>query len=384
FAAVGGVPPYSWSLAQGSTLPAGLSISPAGFVSGALASSVGTGDYTFTASVADSSVPPLSAARQFTLPVGPPTGALCNNISWNVSGTNSPILPLDVLGSGTYLGSQGGLYPGGSNIRPSDHTAFGLQLAQGIQPLNASGQPDPNGKEVIVILGESNVEIEGEGITEDSAADPLTNPSVLVVNAALGDATAANLSQKTSGFWSTILNNILPNYGVTPKQVVAAWLEPNDGVNSGRFPADISKLQSQIENISRNLLGFFPNIKLAYFSSRIYSGYSNGLNTTNPEPYAFEDSFAVKWAIQDQLNGKSSLNFDPSKGPVQAPWMSWGPYTWANGLVVPSTAGYFWSCQDQKDDGTHPNKTTGKEEVATQVVNFFKTDPTTTPWFLAH
>ena len=91
----------------------------------------------------------------------------------------------------------------------------------------------------------------------------------------------------------------------------------------------------------------------------------------------------MKWAIQDQLNGKKSLNFDPSKGTVVAPWMSWGPYTWANGLVVPSTAGYVWSCQGQKDDGTHPNHTTGREEVANQVLNFFKTDATTAPWFLA-
>ncbi|MBA3915091.1 MAG: hypothetical protein H0X25_14835 [Acidobacteriales bacterium] len=83
------------------------------------------------------------------------------------------------------------------------------------------------------------------------------------------------------------------------------------------------------------------------------------------------------------MNGKKTLNFDPNKGTVNAPWMSWGPYIWANGLVVPSTSGHTWSCQDIQDDGSHPTRTTGKEESATQVINFFKTDPTTAPWFLA-
>jgi hypothetical protein len=165
---------------------------------------------------------------------------------------------------------------------------------------------------------------------------------------------------------------------------VAAWVEPTDALTSGTFPSDIGPLQSEIEGEIQNLLLYFPNMKLAYLSSRIYSGYSNGVDEINPEPYAFEDGFAVKWAIQDQLDGNPNLNFDPSKGPVRAPWLSWGPYTWADGLVVPSSNGSVWSCQDIKGDGTHPSKTVGTQKVASQILDFFKTDDTTTPWFLAH
>src|SRR5207237_2358450 len=197
----------------------------------------------------------------------------------NVAGTNSPILGLDVLGTGTYLGAQGGLYPNGSNVRPSSHTNYGVGLAQAVQPLDSQGHPDPNGKEVLVILGESNVEIEAEGITADATVDPMKNAAVVVVNAGIGNGTAAQWSNRNSGFWTTILNNVIPNYGVTPAQVVAVWAEPTDGLNTGTFPSDIASLQSQIENEARNLLYYFPNIKLAYFSSRIYSGYSNVINT---------------------------------------------------------------------------------------------------------
>ncbi len=89
---------------------------------------------------------------------------------------------------------------------------------------------------------------------------------------------------------------------MTAKQIVAAWLESTDSLDHGTFPSDMAQQQSEVENEARNLQAFFPNIKLAYFSSRAYAGYSNALNTVNPEPYAFEGGFAVKWAIQDQLN----------------------------------------------------------------------------------
>lgn len=383
FAAAGGTAPYSWQLQSGSTLPAGLTLGSDGTITGTVASSVTAGTYNFNVSVNDSSIPKLAARQQVTLTVGKPNGANCNNISFNVANTSTPIQGLDVLGTGTYLGAVGGLYPNGSNIRPIDHTSYGIGLAQGIQPLNANGLPDPNGKEVIVLIGESNVHTEGDGIAEDANADPQKNPAVLVVNAGLGDGTAAVLADPNSAFWTTILDYIIPNYGVTPMQVVAAWIEPTDALNTGVFPGDIATLQGQIESETRNLHTLFPNLKMAYLSSRIYAGYSNGVSTTNPEPYAYEDGFAVKYSIQDQLDGINNLNFAPSKGPVAAPWMSWGPYTWADGLVVPSTTGHLWSCQDVKGDGIHPTKTSGKEEVANQVVQFFKSDPTTTPWYLA-
>ena len=383
-AGAGGTLPYTWSVQDGSSLPSGLALASDGTVSGTVASSVSAGTYSFTAQVSDSSVPPLVSSRAFNVLVGAPTGALCDNIFYNVPGTSTPILGLDVLGTGTYLGAMGGLYFGGSNIRPASHDAAGVSIAQGIQPLDADGNFDPNGKEVVLIVGESNVHIEGERIVRNATASPSRNPTVLVADGGQGNATAGNLADVNSPFWTTMTDYILPNWGVTAKQVVAAWVEPDDALNSGTFPTDITRLRGDIQSEVQNLLVHFPNIKLAYLSSRMYSGYSNGLNTINPEPYAYEASFAVKGVIQNQINGDPSLNYDPGKGTVMAPWIAWGPYTWANGLTVPSANGSVWSCQDIKNDGTHPSITTGAEEVANQVLNYLKTDTTATPWFLKH
>jgi hypothetical protein len=74
----------------------------------------------------------------------------CSNIQ------NLP--PLVDLGPGqTYQGYEGGLYPGGSNVRPAAHDAAGRKIARSIVPLDANGNPDHvNGKIVYTIESLSN------------------------------------------------------------------------------------------------------------------------------------------------------------------------------------------------------------------------------------
>jgi hypothetical protein len=155
-----------------------------------------------------------------------------------------------------------------------------------------------------------------------------------------------------------------------------------DSPPSGNFPTHVAKLQAELELVAQNLHTFFPNLVVTYISSRYYAGYSNGVKNTDPEPYSYEQGYAVKNVIQDQLNGLPSLNFDPSKGPVMAPWLSWGPYTWANGLL-PRSDGLVWTCQDLRSDGIHPILP-GQLRAASILLSFFRTDDTTAPWFLAH
>ena len=64
-----------------------------------------------------------------------------------------------------------------------------------------------------------------------------------------------------------------------------------------------------------------------------------------------------------------------------APYLCWGPYLWADGLN-PRSDGFTWACSDVlATDFTHPSST-GIGKVADQLLAFFKTDPTATPWFL--
>ncbi len=61
----------------------------------------------------------------------------------------------------------------------------------------------------------------------------------------------------------------------------------------------------------------FPNLRIAYVSSQTYGGYAT--TPLNPEPFAYESGFAVKWLIADQISGKPDLNYNPAKGFVRAP-----------------------------------------------------------------
>jgi hypothetical protein len=84
--------------------------------------------------------------------------------------------------------------------------------------------------------------------------------------------------------------------------------------------------------------------------------------------------------IADQINGNPALNNNPANGPVMAPLLLWGPYTWANGLLGRDD-GLTWDCQDYTSDGLH-SSALGRNKEAGLMTTFFKTDPTATPWFL--
>ena len=378
--ATSGTPPYSWSLASGSTLPSGLSLSSAGIISGTLGSGVGLGSYSFTATATDSASSKASAV--LALPVYAKTGAECNEITFDAGDGSGPLVDLMDLGTNYYLGvEQGGLYADGSNVRPSTQDSNGVAIAQGIGPLDANGNPSPTGKYVFISIGESVAQQPFIEFMNLAAVDPSLNPNMVIVNGATGGATASDMALPNNNFWNVILNDYLPNAGVTAKQVVVAWVNDVNGGPSGTFPSDMTKLQANYESIANNLLIKFPNIKLVYYSSINYTGYSNGLKNLSNEPWSYESGFAVKNAIQDQINGNANLNYIAANGPVEAPWMSWGPYYWANGMNARSD-GLVWTCQDLQADGTHPSDPVGRIKVSTQLFNFLKSDDTASIWFL--
>jgi hypothetical protein len=382
---VGGTLPYNFLLATGSSLPSGLTLSNTGVISGTLASTVGVGNYTFTVQSRDSGSIQTTVSSTLTLPVGAQSGKKnCNTITFNAGDGSGALVPLNDLGTNYYLGAEeGGLYANGSNVDDAGHDAYGQTAASGIGPLDANGNPDPNGKYVFISVGLSVAQQPFSEFLQLVDTDPSKNPNLVIVNGATGGATASLLAGVSNNFWNPMIYDYLPNAGVTPQQVVAAWVLDVNGGPSGTFPADMTGLQGNLQSIAQNLLVKFPNIKLAYYSTINYTGYSNGSANLNPEPYAYESGFAVKNAIQDQIGGDPNMNFDSTKGKVKAPWIAWGPYYWANGMN-PRSDGLVWSCQDLDTDGTHPSNPVGRIKVSTQLLNFLKTDDTASKWFLAH
>jgi hypothetical protein len=290
--------------------------------------------------------------------------------------------PLPELGANEYKGFKGGFYPDGKNTRPAEHEAAGLALAKQVQPLDANGKPSRDGTIVLLSLGMSNTSQASEGFEKALASDSDKNPRVQFVNGAQGGMTASLIQNpdagKGSDFWKEV-DNRLRRAKVTREQVQAIWIKEADAGPKEGFPGYAKKLQAELAKIVQLLPARFPNLKLVYLSSRTFGGYAT--TQLNPEPVAYESAFAVKWLIEDQIKGDPSLNHDPKKGAVKAPWLSWGPYLWANGSNK-RVDGFSYDSKDFSDrDGTHLSPS-GVEKVGRLILEFFKSDPTTRPWFV--
>ena len=294
----------------------------------------------------------------------------------------SKLIALTELGESEYSGFKGGLYSDGKNERPTAHEAAGKELARSVQPLDAAGVPHDDGRIVLLSIGMSNATQEFSAFKRLADSDPEKSAKLVIVDGAQGGMTAAvirnaNDNARGTQYWATV-DQRLSTARVSREQVQVVWIKEADAGPTQGFPTYAQTLQQELCDIARLLYDRFPNLKLAYLSCRTYGGYAR--TTLNPEPYAYESGFAVKWLIEQQLRGEPSLNFDSAKGAAKAPWLSWGPYLWANG-TRPNSHGLQYEASDFGNDGTHPSPS-GQRKVAQSLLRFFKTDSTTRPWFV--
>jgi hypothetical protein len=235
-----------------------------------------------------------------------------------------------------------------------------------------------NGVFVLISIGNSNATQEFSDFVRRSNGEPNRNGKRTIVDCAEADQTADIISDPDAQYWLDV-DVKLANASVTPLQVQSVWLKDAIPYPTGGFPAHAMIFRDDLRSIVQILKSRFPNVRSVYLSSRIYGGYQppEGLN---PEPYAYEYGFSVKWLIEAQLDGAHDLNFDPARGAVRAPWLSWGPYLWADG-IHPRSDGLTWQCEDFQGDGAHPSDL-GIAKVSDRLLSFFETDPTTVPWYL--
>lgn len=290
-------------------------------------------------------------------------------------------IPLDQMtAADRYKGEDGGLYGGGRNVPPPEHQKAASRELAKIVPRGAEGKPDPNGKVVLLSIGMSNTTQEFSRFKELADRDPAKSPRVVIVDGAQGGQDAQRWSAPEGSPWHTVETR-LKAAGVTPEQVQAAWVKHAriTPARYGDFPKHVEELKGHVLTSLNLARQRFPNLRVAYLSSRIYAGYA--VTPLNPEPYAYESAFAVRGLIRDQIQGEPKLNFDAARGPVKAPLLLWGPYLWADGLTPRKSDGLVWTRDDLREDGTHPSAGSGRDKVARLLLEFFKTDPNAKGWF---
>ncbi len=331
------------------------------------------------------SPPPPPPAPPKPVVVGPPTDTVK--------------VPLTDLLARTYYGNPGGLYPGGVNQAPVDHDSAARSRRKAIQPLDVNGDESPFGKYVLISIGMSNTTQEWCSKSSGppcgswtfmgkAATDPSVNHYTLViVNGAADGQDAPAWTSPTSQNYDRIKTARLAPLGLSENQVQAAWVKLQDPKPSVSLPADSADARVLLTNLGlvlRALRVRYPYLRIVFLSSRTYAGYAT--IDLNPEPYAYESGFSVKWAIESQINEMRGLPWNPRAGTLNyakkaAPLIVWGPYLWAE--PTPRSDGLSWQRSDFEEDGTHPSQI-GESKVAGILLEFFKNSPYARCWFVAN
>lgn len=343
-------------------------------------------------------------------------------------GSTSMIPIMDMTASQNYVNFQGGLYENSSNTVPADHDADGKAATAAIQPLDTNGVPSSTGTVIFVSFGMSNALIEFASFLDTATHSSSVNQTTLhIANGAMGEQDACywfpavGPPSCNSGFeneYDRIVGG-LSTVGLSAAQVQVAWVDNANGrvhsENRGCLPFGTLCLplcdptitgcantvnttnplneEEEFAEMLRAAKQRFPNLKMVFFSSRVYGGYQQPTNA-DPEPFAYQTGYGIKAAIQAQINQIRTGIVDPVAGDLSysaAPWIGWGPYFWANG-DVPRSDGLVWClgqtsapCNGEVDfgpDGLHLS-TAGGQKAANLLLNFFLTSPYTAPWFAA-
>jgi hypothetical protein len=258
-------------------------------------------------------------------------------------------VPLPSLGTDTYLGQEGGLYPNHSNTLPTNY------LTNQIQPIYDLLENDSH--IVVLCLGMSNLTWTCDNFINKANGNANVNSVLKFVNAGQpGRAQQAwdgNVAE-SDGVWANA-DKRLEQEGESPSSVDVvlyfnAWAHPTEP----DFATYTSTMLSSLKISMANIPDAYPNTQLIYITSREYAGYV--INTLNPDPWAYWDGFAYKRLVADRINGV-----------IGGPPILWQAYqydpTWP--------ASYF-----KPNDGVHLSDA-GLDVAGQLWLDFFLTQP----WF---
>ena len=314
--------------------------------------------------------------------------------SLTFTATTPSLVPLTDMGASTYFGFPGGLYSGG-NVMPQAHADAGQAFAAAVEPLDTNGNPDPDGKYVLLSIGHSNTELIFCGtaqvillcpsfsFTGQAMADPdVDKTNLAIVRGGCCGGDAELMQSPNASDYDRILTR-LSIEGLSEQQVQVVWVLINV-FESTLLPDSDYDAYRQVRlmgNVMRAFRSRYPNLRLVFFTSDVYQGYTRN----DGEPSGYENGFAMKWLIQAQIDQMANggtivdrragdLNYN-----TEVPWIGWGAYLWADGKN-PRSDGLSWPGR-YYEDPVHLGPL-GVEEAASLLLTFFKTSPQARCWFV--
>ena len=277
-----------------------------------------------------------------------------------------------------YLGvGEPGLYPGGANQPSGAHLALAEARSTLVHPLPPpAGSTAPAAPAIgVVAVGMSNTNQEWARFERLADGDGSHAGRVVLVDGALGGIDAIAMADPGNAYW-TVFDQRLTAAGLAPAQVQVVWLKQGLLANNAAFPGVPDLLRDRLVDIVGILRARLPNLRLHFFSSRIYGGHAGSGQPSSGEPMAFETAFGVKELLGLQVADLAGSG----AGLAAGPWLGWGPYLWADGVVPRVTDGLTWPITDLESDHTHPGPS-GEQKVADLLHDFLAGDPRTAGWY---
>jgi len=316
------------------------------------------------------------------------TPLLCGLISINTFAQkdcdhdHTGLVPITDLGAGLYRGTSGGLYPGGSNVRPTEYLDKCIEHAQNILPLNTDGEYDENGKIIMLGIGASNPGAEfAKFVSFSNAFEPL-NDNLVIINACMPSTGLQEMNYTYADYWDA-LYDLLEENGYSSKQVQVIWVEEeNTDTGDTTFPAAALALVEDYLALLQAVHYLYPNTQLCYLSARAYSGYASPSDETIENgllyPRDYLNGWSIKWFIENVINNELGYNFEEPEADI--PLVTWGTYHWTDGST-PRLDGLYLDCEvDVAEDGLHLSGS-GELKMGQLMFNYFSTDTTAKYWY---
>src|SRR5205809_6774294 len=112
--------------------------------------------------------------------------------SSNLKQVTEVSIPLNDLGTGTYMGAVGGLYPGGANQPSGQYATDLLSTSNAIVPIDTFGNPSSTkGYVVFISLGASTGGHNMKMLKTKTDGNPATNPKLKLANCNTGNGDAS-------------------------------------------------------------------------------------------------------------------------------------------------------------------------------------------------
>lgn len=261
-----------------------------------------------------------------------------------------------------------GLYPGGKNEMPASHRQAGEKLAAGIAPDSKSG------KILILAAGHSNPAAyfsAYETYLAEEQKKGNVRKDVELLSICQGGkmcqdwAAECRARGPTGGGFQNVRSQaqilfLLTSYHNASRSITE---KRNPEVFTMSFEERTQAMKEDLKVILQAFAKACPQLKLAYLGCDTWRGNS-GL-----EPMVWEEAFAFKGIIEDQIKGDPELAYE---GPNRkAPWLAWGGYIWENNPPKERFAG----------DGVHPSDA-GKAFAYGRWHDLLIHDSTSAPWLI--